>query len=393
MCDQTEKNTEGDDPSLLYTLENKPSGVSWVDKLRSAQAKAQCLAWGLTPAPTLEANRVMLKDYINSKAAQGHSTSQTSLVENLQNKPPVEQVTPQPDWQVLVRATAVAVGEQVAKAFAESGTQRPTAHHGLGNKIVSDMVEALPSISGANARQLVSFLISVNQILLLDLVSPNTVILNILPKTKDQLRSIWSQAIQNKSSASSLIETVLDNFLPGRLRQQTVTDLIYRVQKPNESLAEFANNIQSVADLLLPDCRGMQLLDIVLTGINPPTRARLSGLPAPNTLADLFTLAPRVDVIANTEQQYNRDFLQTNNTQPGDRQRQADQFQSAPRHTQSYGYGRGSHRPNNQYNQAGRGSFSQPNRHWQQPRPNTQAPQFRNQRPTFRPNLNNQGGN
>lgn len=270
MSDTGDKGTEGDEAPSTLLREARPSGVSWVDKLKALQAKAQCLAWGLTPANTLEANRVILKEFINSGAAPSLPASHVPAIDGSVNEPTLGVITPQPDWQGLVQATAVAVGAQVAKALAEASSHKPTAHHGSGSKIVSDMVEALPSISGANPRQLVKFLISFNQIRQLGLVPPGTLILNTLPKTKDQLRSVWSLAVQNKLSESSLIVTVLDNFLPRRLRQQTVNDLIYRVQSPTESLAEFVSDIQSVASLLLPDCQNSQLLDTVITGLNPP---------------------------------------------------------------------------------------------------------------------------
>lgn len=66
------KAPEDKGPSIWkpFSREEFPTQTSWVQKLNSSEALWQCVAWGVTPADTLEENRVLLKQFIkaNSKA-------------------------------------------------------------------------------------------------------------------------------------------------------------------------------------------------------------------------------------------------------------------------------------------------------------------------------------
>jgi len=58
-----------DHSEVPYTWEDRPKGTSWINELRSAEAISQCEKWNLQPAPTLEENRVILKNFIKSSDA------------------------------------------------------------------------------------------------------------------------------------------------------------------------------------------------------------------------------------------------------------------------------------------------------------------------------------
>ncbi|KAG8307618.1 hypothetical protein J6590_016060 [Homalodisca vitripennis] len=275
-----------------YQWESRPKGTSWVDKLRSSQAKDQCLAWHITPAATLEANRTLLKDFINHKVEKllGPIHNKSEEIQELEDearttpnlKEAPKNIATEDQWSYLVKTTAAA--------------------------ILADMIDSFPLVSGTDPRRLVRFLISFKQVIKLDLVPSNNVILNVLPKTEGQLRALWNRAIVEKYSSSQVLCSVLETFLPGRVRQQCVSEMLYRVQKPKETLADFVTDLQSLADILLAEFGEQDLLDTILTGLNPATRARLAGFPPPTTVDDLYALSPRIDVIRTTEMQFHREY-------------------------------------------------------------------------------------
>ncbi|KAG8305457.1 hypothetical protein J6590_069798 [Homalodisca vitripennis] len=79
------------------------------------------------------------------------------------------------------------------------------------------------------------------------------------------------------------------------MRQQCVSEMLYRVQKPKETLADIVSDLQSLADILLAEFGEQDLLDTILTGLNPAMRARLAGFPPPTTVDNLYALSPRID--------------------------------------------------------------------------------------------------
>ncbi|KAG8305458.1 hypothetical protein J6590_069799, partial [Homalodisca vitripennis] len=113
-----------------YQWESRPKGTSWVDKLRSSQAKDQCLAWHIAPAATLEANRTLLKDFINHKVERllgpihNKSEEMQELEDEARTTPNLKEapknIATEDQWSNLVKTTAAAVGMEVAAALGDA---------------------------------------------------------------------------------------------------------------------------------------------------------------------------------------------------------------------------------------------------------------------------------
>ena len=406
---------------MAFTWESRPQGVSWVDRLTAPQAVAQCMQWGLTPASTLEENRGILKNHIraaqslnrvddemesSTAPAQLHEDSSVQRSENLAvglTSPQADQpeiahplgsgrvepgVTSNPvavsqmgDWIAVVQATAAAVGQSIAAAMTMRHQNRDTPSPQPQQRIpraVYNMVAALPTSSGADSRNFLKFLIGTNQIFELNLVEEKQALIAVLPKTSGQLRTLWASAIKNAQSYSQLYGGMLAVFLPERVRQQLISDAVYRVQRFNEPLIDFITSVQDTAKILLsPEA---DLLDIVLTGMNAPTRARLAGFPAPATMDQLLCLLPRLEVIRNIE----RTPVQNSDHQGRSRQFAANsgnggRFQ-APFRPNTYQYG--ANRPSYQGNYR--------DQHLQ-PRQSTQQQSARQQTPIYSRDYNRSG--
>lgn len=425
-----------------YSMDTLPNQVSWVNSLNAQQAIEQCQTLQIEPARTLEENRVLLKKFIINRFTQsadnvevdkqtdndealnesmnrqvGNPTQQAiaqcglklSLVDNTGNsaklplnstneknnhieancveKHPTDTQVPEvqvPNLEKLILETASAVGLKIAEALeASKASTRPSDTYTHTPKIFDTLISALPSCSGSNSDKLLHFLIEFKHVFELDLVSDKQLILATLPKTRDQLRTLWSEALTANVSVTDLFNTILQFFLPDRAKRQVISDKIYRVQRADETLTKFITELQNLTDILMPDATQAELLDIVLTGINPNTRARLSGFPAPQSVMDLVQLAPRLEVIRGTETKFNQTLLQK------------------PEHSQSTRFVPS----NNHTNQSPRPNFRPRNfNHFNQRQPNfrPREPQYiprvpfqpnpREVRPS-RPNFSNQNSN
>lgn len=277
-----------------FEWEQKPPGTSWVRELNAAQAIAQCNKWGLTPASTLEANRVLLRDHIKTTCGSQPGTP-TNETPNITLQPPTPQDTVQPEWVGMVQATAEAVGRQVALALGRHGADQ----HGSSPLVVRDLAGAAPHCNGTDALTLLKFLKVARQMVQLQLAANKQILIALLSKTAGQLRAMWTEAILYDTPVNKVVQDIVNTFLPDRARQQLLTQSVYRLQGANESLADFVMEIREAADILLPP--GFDMLDIILTGINAPTRARMAGFPAPTQVSDLLSLIPRLEVIRQRE--------------------------------------------------------------------------------------------
>lgn len=270
--------------SGVYEWEEKPEGISWIDKLSAAQAAEQCRIWGLVPAATLEQNRIALKNAIRS----GRNGEPSSAVVAGEDE----------KWMHLVRETAESVGTKVAEALRASRSTE-TSQPLNTPQVVYDLASRAPFCSGTDPAKLLKFINIMKQMVKLDLLEDKQILVALLHKTAGQLRELWSLAIHDNTRVVHLIQQVVGTFLPDRSRQMLLSESVYRVQGARESLADFLVSVREAAEILLP--AGQDILEILLTGLNSQTRARLAGFPAPSSVSELLALAPRTEVIRRLE--------------------------------------------------------------------------------------------
>lgn len=300
-----------------FSWDDRPLTISWIDELDGPLAIQQCAAWNILPAETLEQNKVILKrhmsgalsrlDYTN--APNVPNTRAMSYTRNADNAPnldletppstPSNNLTPHREWLHIIQATAEAVGTQIAAALRTNQPLITTNNNGNLPRVLLDMVDELPVCSGGEAHKLLDFLIGCHKLLDLELADNRQLLIALLPKTSGQVRTQWVEAISQNTVVSQVCQDVVGLFLPDRAKQQLITETIFRMQEPQESLSEFITSIQDAARVLFPE--GGDLLDTILTGINANTRARLAGFRAPESVEQLLQLVPHTEVIRAVE--------------------------------------------------------------------------------------------
>lgn len=315
---------------MAYQVGDIPAGVAWIRTLAAVDAVEQCRIFGLEPQGTLEANRVLLRNYIETIRGQSHrSVPEAVLVDDLdpdhgeqlrsgstdapgdtvEHQEPVFEarenpgnVEANPAWVKVINDTASAVGLSIARALVgQSAGSSGAAASYPSSRILQDIISRIPITNGSEPKKLVEFLVHLEKAQQLGLADQHSLVLLVLPRTAGQLRVVWTKAVADGKPIREVTRAVLDFFVPQRLRHTLIAELVYRVQRNGEPLLEFLSDIQDFSALLLPDLAGRELLEVALTGLSQQTRARMSGFPHPNCIEDLVALAPRIEVIARQQ--------------------------------------------------------------------------------------------
>lgn len=353
---------------MVYNcIEELPTTVGWIKKLNAEQAIEQVSALKLLPARLLEENRVILTNLIQKRAtgmdasdsnevndpsvlntgsladallSQSASNMQhTGAGEGEKQGQVVTEVHPRhcvPDMAAQTFAHSpvpAAPGEltklietlhlhtlETIKAMNSSPTRSARGDLMRTTTVLSDLTRMIKTVSGTDPEQLLEFLKSVQNIFSLRLVGDRDTILQLLVKTDGPLRVTWAEAITKGCDWPTLNSTILEEFFPARILRGLVNTRVYRLQRPEETLRDFVDDIKRTASVLLSDVTDEELVEIVMQGINPPTRSYLCMQAPPNTLSDLNRLARIAATNASTaaefENLYQRNHQQTVNPRP-----------------------------------------------------------------------------
>lgn len=340
--------------SRVYHPSHLPRGTSWVYKLNAQDAILQCQVFGLQPAATLDLNRPLLCGFLRTLDINGGAfpppqncrpdvdfnrpdgVAPPDPFESLRpeqlaapSPPPLSQslspqstylppparsgqpaalgdvshlisllsqqqpVQPSPDWSNIMSQAASSIASAIQSVLAPSRDSVPAS----APSVVRGLIDALPVTSGDDSVRLVRFLVNIQQTLDMGVALERDVIIGVLPKTADELRTLWVRAVADHMSWKQLVQSILDFFVPARLRDGLRQQLVYRAQGRSESLMSFVHDVQACAALLAPNLQDRDILDVVLDGMLDQTRLRLSGLPACSSLQDLKGLIPRLAVM------------------------------------------------------------------------------------------------
>jgi hypothetical protein len=327
--------------SFPYDENNIPSTITWIQSLSATQAAQQCQAWSLSPASTLEENRIILKNFVRSKNLELsnlsksdplHSENQVETDSSQQPSQPTPKVvqttppnpldTPHPDhttqgisatsntvplqtqtpnldptYQTLLASmhqlTMSAVAETVKGITRELAVNtKPKSDEEILPHYIRDMIRDLPRVSGNNHDQTLSFLKRLDRILELNLVSPKTILLNVIPQTQDRMRELWMTMNSQSYSWSDAVAKICQTFFSPDVLRQMQTKYIYRHQALDENLADYVRDIRQNFAILSPSTAESEVFNTIFRGINSPTRTTFAGLKPITTIQDLLDIAP-----------------------------------------------------------------------------------------------------
>lgn len=134
----------------------------------------------------------------------------------------------------MIREAANIIGQQILRALNDGQPSEPTCGVSQGNfRTLNALVSALPNCTAAAPGQLLDFLIGLQEIQNLRLAPDKDVLLAVLPKTKDQLRTLWATTISESTMLDVVTETVIGHFLTDRIKTVLIAGAVYWVQASN----------------------------------------------------------------------------------------------------------------------------------------------------------------
>lgn len=292
----------------VYTLSEIPNTTSWIRELNKQDAESQCLAWGLTPADTLEGIRTQLRNFAkdrNTKASLPTNSVSTMTELSSEASTNRDEVFPpnpnlDPTTAALVQAMHNTTMEAITRLTAEMRSHTPkTTEQPKPPQLILDLISEIPRANGADPIQTVSFLAKLAKIVSLQIASDKIIISHATARTEDRLRDFWIEGVAKGSDWDLLLAHFRQNFLTPEALRQTKDQLLYRRQCMGEKLLDFVNDIIRLFQILAPETNQTDIYNTIFRSINIQTRTSFAGLKPVLTVADLLDIAPLVDSITN----------------------------------------------------------------------------------------------
>jgi len=112
----------------------------------------------------------------------------------------------------------------------------------------------------------------------------------MVPHCRGPLADRLSGSLSSKMSVEDFHAQVLSFFIPARLLDQLKTDMFYRPQLNNESMAGYIGSVKDAWRVLRLPMRETEVVEVVLEGLAPAERSRLVMGSRPKSFDDLDRL-------------------------------------------------------------------------------------------------------
>ncbi|KAJ4447483.1 hypothetical protein ANN_09490 [Periplaneta americana] len=174
-------------------------------------------------------------------------------------------------------------------------------------KVYLNLVRNLRLTDGKNPRLLMGFLMESIGIHALGLVGDREFILGLIPQTSGLLLEIFGRGIRFQWTWPILLERVVLELLPSRLREDLVRDyLSRRFQFPEENFLEFLDSVYRANVILNHYSTESQLIELILQNMSPCIRSHFVFQSRPRTIEELRELGRSVDNSLIAEKQQDR---------------------------------------------------------------------------------------
>jgi hypothetical protein len=178
-------------------------------------------------------------------------------------------------------------------------------YHKLPNPL-EPILRTLPVVDGSDLEGLLNFFANVLKMDRMNGAGRGNLIPILMPYCQGTLGAILNGVVGRGGTLKDFHEEALGFYLPGRIRQQLIAERVYRLQRDDESLAQFVGSVRKTAEVLRLPLNDQDLFQAIMEGLSPLERGRLAMSPRPTNLRELENL-----------------FSISHNFQAADRQRRA----------------------------------------------------------------------
>jgi len=237
-------------------------------------------------------------------------------------KTEVETVVPgassreQPSPGALLRLPTEALASSSCAAAVESRgdvqmiaqNSGPSFSHAFGRlpHPLASVLSCFRAVDGLDVDSLLGFLDSVLRMREFPGMSDLTLMELIAPYCLKPLGDRLLDCLRRGVSFDDFHKEVLELFVPRRVMEKLKVERVFRPQHINEALSQYVGDIRTVERVLRLGISELELIDIVLQGLKPEERSRLTFSPRPTSFADLDRLSILSRSVQDADRQRNQ---------------------------------------------------------------------------------------
>lgn len=152
---------------------------------------------------------------------------------------------------------------------------------------LSSVLGSLSIIDGLQVDQLLNFIEVLFRAKDFPGMSDTLLLQLIFPHCQEPLLEILVSCLESGANFEEFHTRLLENFVPGRLRENLRQQKFYRLQKQGEELASFVSSIKLAAKVLKVGLTEKEIVNVIIEGVTPEERSRLVFTNRPHSFADL----------------------------------------------------------------------------------------------------------
>jgi hypothetical protein len=172
---------------------------------------------------------------------------------------------------------------------------------------VTDLVQSVPVLSSTDPEEILKFLIRVNQIWELQLISDVELLALLIGRTSGRLMQILGTHLGTNSAWGVVQSDIIATFLPSRVKERFMASYVTeRFQAPGEELNSYIMAVVAAAAILGFSGPEQQLVHRMVQNLHPKVKACLLFERRPESIKELFSLSTIVAEAVAVEEQRQR---------------------------------------------------------------------------------------
>jgi hypothetical protein len=181
------------------------------------------------------------------------------------------------------------------QSIVDPTTHVDTSVNKIKIKLVSDLIAAIPPFKDMDPENILRFLIQVNHLIELKLLSDTEFMALLIARTSGRLMHILGAHLGTTDTWGVVQAEIMSTFLPPRIKKQfLVSHVLDRFQSPTEDLTEYIMSVVAAAKILGFLGTEVQLVHRIVQNMHPKFKSHCIFQNRLESITNLFSLATMV---------------------------------------------------------------------------------------------------
>lgn len=167
---------------------------------------------------------------------------------------------------------------------------------------LSNLLKDLPVVDGLDANLLLQFIEILLRAKEFPGMSDSTLLQLCFPHCRSPLLEVLLSCLERGVTLDQFHGSLVENFLPGRLRENLRQERFCRLQRHGEELAHFVNSVKLAAKVLRIPMTEREIVEVIIEGITPEARSRLVFCSRPTSFVELSRICVTAGAVAYNDQ-------------------------------------------------------------------------------------------